>query len=268
MNRLSFITKLLSHALKNPKSGKHLLAAKYQSWQDSQTHSIFDYDKKQSSLEEIIDKLFPTEHFAIDELKKNTLKLQDHVDTFFTRLKKENYPSKEKPYPIDYTLDNQSGLFLYLLCKIIKPDKVLETGVAYGLSSMYILQALSENKNGTLYSIDGVFTPWQSENMIGSAIPEDLRKRWNLIIGNSSEKLCDVLSTLNTIDIFLHDSLHTHKNMMYEFTTAWQHIKTNGFLISDDISGNNAFYEFYSRLGIEPFIMPQKKNSFLGIIRK
>ena len=47
-------------------------------------------------------------------------------------------------------------------------------------------------------------------------------------------------------------------------------VKKNGFLIFDDISGNNAFYESYSRLKIEPFILPQKvnENSFLGIIKK
>ena len=67
-------------------------------------------------------------------------------------------------------------------CKITKPKIVMETGVAYGLSTMYILQALFENKKGILYSIDSVFSPWQSKEIIGSAIPSYLCKNWKLIL--------------------------------------------------------------------------------------
>ena len=57
--------------------------------------------------------------------------------------------------------------------------------------------------------------------MIGDAIPSDLRKQWKLILGSSSQKLIEVLNSLEKIDIFLHDSLHTNENMSYEFETSW-----------------------------------------------
>ncbi|MEM3008138.1 MAG: class I SAM-dependent methyltransferase [Candidatus Nitrosotenuis sp.] len=268
MNKLSFFTRLLAYSLVNPKVGKQLLVAKYQSWQDSHMQSLLNYKQKDSSLEDIIKRLFPHENISITELKKNTAILQNHINDFFNSLKNENYPSKKKPYPLDYALDDRSGLFLYILCKITKPDKVLETGVAYGLSSMYVLQALSENNKGMLYSIDGIFTPWQSKETIGKAIPSHLRERWKLIIGVSSEKLNETLSSIGTVDIFFHDSLHTYKNMMFEFDTTWPFIRKNGFLVSDDISSNNAFYEFHSKLQIEPLILSQKENTFLGILKK
>ena len=150
-----------------------------------------------------------------------------------------------------------------MLCKTIKPEKIVETGVAYGLSSMYILQALKENNKGTLYSIDSVFSPWQSKETIGAAIPNELRDRWKFIFGSSSEKLKNILSDLNQIDIFFHDSLHTYKNMIFEFETSWPFITTNGFLISDDIGDNNAFYDFITKVKKSPFILSQKENSFL-----
>jgi len=266
MNKLSILVKLLAYALANPKVGRQMFAAKYQSWQDSK-HSVFNYAEK-SELGQIIKDLFPDFQYSIDEFSENTNKLQNHSDKFFDQLKDEHYPSKKKPYPLDYTLDNQNGLFLYILCKIIKPEKVVETGVAYGLSSMYILQALFENKKGVLYSIDSIFSPWESKEMIGSAIPKYLRHNWNFILGSSSEKLEEILSSLNSVDIFFHDSMHTYKNMIFEFDTAWSYIAKNGFLLSDDISSNNAFYDFYSKITVNPFILYRNDKSLLGILKK
>ena len=96
----------------------------------------------------------------------------------------------------------------------MKPKIIVETGVAYGKSSSYILKALKDNGFGKLYSIDFTFRPWETKEMIGSAIPEELKENWNFNFGPSSKKLKKVLLELNTIDIFLHDSLHTFKNMM------------------------------------------------------
>lgn len=267
MNKLSFLANLLAYVLTNPKAGRQILDAKYQSRQDSK-RPVFNYAEKKMQLDDVIKVLFPESQHMIKDFSKNTAEIQIHINNFFDKLKNETYPSKKKPYPLEYTLNNKSGLFLYILCKIIKPEKVVETGVAYGLSSMYILQALFENKKGTLYSIDSVFTPWQSKEMIGSAIPSYLHKNWKLILGSSSEKLKETLSTLGSLDIFFHDSLHTYKNMTFEFETAWPFVIKNGFLISDDISGNNAFCDFYSKINVTPFVLPQDEKSFLGILKK
>ena len=226
---------------------------------------MVNYAEKTLQIDEIIKVLFPDHAYSLEDFRKSTDKLQNHTNDFFNKLKNETYPSKKKPYPLEYTLDNKSGLFLYILCKIIKPNKVVETGVAYGLSSMYILQALFENKKGTLYSIDSVFSPWQSKEMIGSAIPSYLCENWKLVLGPSSKKLKETLSSL---DIFFHDSLHTYKNMQFEFKMAWPFVNKGGFLISDDISGNNAFYDFCSKINLDPFIMSQNEKSFLGILKK
>jgi len=46
------------------------------------------------------------------------------------------------------------GRFLYKLVRTLHPKIVVETGVANGISSSFILKALSENSSGRLYSID------------------------------------------------------------------------------------------------------------------
>ena len=70
--------------------------------------------------------------------------------------------------------------------------------------------------------------------------------------------------------MFLHDSLHTYKNMLFEYNTSWPFIKKNGFLISDDVSENNAFLDFYSIVNGSPILMTSNQDNeiFLGIIRK
>src|SRR3989338_4343289 len=268
MNKLSFLTRFLFYVMSNPKKGKQMFDTKYQNWKDAKTNTVFKYEAIKSNLDQIIKILFPETNLSITEINKNTEQLQNHINNFFDTLKSEKYPSKKKPYPTEYTLDNKSGLFLYALCKLTQPEKIVETGVAYGLISMYILQALHENKKGTLYSIDSVFSPWQSKEMIGAAIPSHLRERWKLNSGSSSEKLSGILSSLKSVDVFFHDSLHTYKNMTFEFETSWPFINKNGFLISDDIGDNNAFHEFSTKTKLEPLILQQKENSFLGIIKK
>lgn len=272
MNKLSFYFSIIKFVLSNPEAGKNLLYYKYQTLLDDfkKGNSIYAYENKKSEFNEILNSILPDSDCSIKNFHDSIKDLQIHTKIFLERLENEKYPSKSKPYPIEYTLDNQSGEFLYILCKLLKPENVVETGVAYGLSSMYILQALHENKKGTLYSIDSVFSPWQSKEMIGAAIPDYLRKNWKIILGSSSKQLKNLLNSLKSIDIFFHDSLHTSKNMTFEFETSWPFIRNKGFLISDDISFNNAFYEFYTKLKLEPKILPQKTNSglFLGILQK
>lgn len=69
----------------------------------------------------------------------------------------------------------------------------------------------------------------------GWIIPNNLRKRHNLIIGNSKTELPKLLKKNNQIELFFHDSLHTYNFMMSECRESWPHISNGGVLISDDI---------------------------------
>ena len=44
--------------------------------------------------------------------------------------------------------------------------------------------------------------------------------------------------------MFLHDSLHTTRNMTFEFQAAWQKMNAGGVLLSDDIHMSKAFERF------------------------
>ena len=146
---------------------------------------------------------------------------------------------------------------LYFLVRLIKPEIMIETGVHRGVSSLFILQAMHENDKGVLYSIDLPQAEYEQDNLdttksvlptekIGVCITANLRKRWNLILGDSRKELPKLLGNLSAIDIFLHDSKHTHDHMKWEYETAWPHIKNSGVLISDDINWSKGAFENFA----------------------
>ncbi len=92
-----------------------------------------------------------------------------------------------------------------------------------------------------LYSID---LPSWGGSQSGWLIPDYLRHRWQLITGSSSDTLSPLLERLGKIDIFLHDSDHSYRNMMGEFRAAWAHMETGVVLLAHNIDMSDAFPDF------------------------
>jgi predicted O-methyltransferase YrrM len=137
--------------------------------------------------------------------------------------------------------DSLFARLCYLACRLTGPDVVVETGVAYGVSSAYILRALVENGRGTLHSIDLPPLRRDYRRFWGVAVPEELRARWRLHRDSSARLLPRLLEDLGTVDLFVHDSLHTRRNMRREFETVWPRLRTGGLLLADDVERNQAF---------------------------
>jgi len=148
--------------------------------------------------------------------------------------------------------------FLYVMVRMLKAEIVVETGVAAGISSALILQALEDNNRGKLYSIDFPnyalidASPIPEGKQPGFVVPPSLKGRWSLRLGKSRDLLPNLLAEIGKTDIFLHDSEHTYDNMMFEYTTAWDYLPQNGLLLSHDISWNNAFRDFARKVKRKP----------------
>jgi hypothetical protein len=145
---------------------------------------------------------------------------------------------------------------LYCLCRIFKPAFVVETGVASGGSSYVILSALEKNGKGHLYSIDLPPGQWTNKGYAkidtvalpenktpGWIVPEKLRHRWTLRLGDAKEELPRLLAELKEIDMFYHDAEHTYEAMCREYSQAWAYLRVPGILCSDDVNWNEAFPE-------------------------
>lgn len=145
------------------------------------------------------------------------------------------------------SLSKMFGRTLYSIVLTVKPELVIETGVACGISSSYILSALHENKKGKLISID-------VESRAGEIVDNKLRRLWKLHI-DKSQNVLPTLGFDRKIDMFFHDSDHSYKNMMWEFEWIYPRLSEGGIIISDDISFNNSIFDFAERNNEEVFFI-------------
>jgi hypothetical protein len=131
----------------------------------------------------------------------------------------------------------------YLICRALKPSIVLETGVAYGLTTAVVLKALDVNGTGLLHSVDLPPLGSEADQFVGRLIPQQLRHRWRLHRGASRRVLPSLLPQLGQVDIFVHDSLHTLRNMRHEFRSVMGYLSQPGVVIADDVDRNPAFLQ-------------------------
>lgn len=163
------------------------------------------------------------------------VEIREHIASSRARL---NRPASAAMHDADAGLPD----FCYVICRALRPRVVVETGVGSGVTTAFILQALAANGEGHLWSID--LPPIGAEEYAGSFVPQHLRSRWTLLRGRSRHLLPRLLRDLPAPDLFLHDSLHTTRNMTFEFRTAWPKMASGGVLVSDDIPMSKAFARF------------------------
>jgi Methyltransferase domain len=146
--------------------------------------------------------------------------------------------------------DGDPGLLraVWHLVRHLRPANVVETGVARGFTTRFILEGLERNGAGHLSSIDAppVLKPELAEQ-VGAAVPDRLRHRWSYIRGSSAQRLPALLRQLGEIDLFVHDSRHTERNVTFEMDQAWSALRPGGILVIDDIDLNRAFTSFIER---------------------
>ncbi len=128
------------------------------------------------------------------------------------------------------------------------PEVVIETGVAHGVTSRIILEALNENDAGQLWSID---LPHPLDHTLhaqtGVAVTDDCRPRWTYLEGASKQLLPSLVPELGHVDMFIHDSLHTAKNTLFEMEQAASAMRPGGVMLVDDIKSHLGFAIFTKR---------------------
>ena len=166
---------------------------------------------------------------------------------------------KENPHKFGGGGDQE---LLYNICRKNNIVKILETGVANGWSTLSILLAIRKDNRKKLTSIDLPYPYKNSQSYIGSAIPEILKNQnWNLILGIDY----DILKKLNNNKLKF-DLVH-YFSKIKSFGVIWSLLNKNGFLISDDVSDNNAFIDFAKNIKTKYYIY-KFESKYIGIIQK
>lgn len=137
-----------------------------------------------------------------------------------------------------YKFDGGENLcvFLYAWIMTAKPKIVVETGVASGITTNVIMEALGK-VGGQLYSID--INP-KSKDVYRGGHP------WNFVLLKSprGKSLNKFVQKIQPIDLWIHDSDHSYKWQKFEYEVAKKSLTKKGLLVSDDIDTSSAFGEF------------------------
>jgi hypothetical protein len=144
-----------------------------------------------------------------------------------------------------FYIEIEAPLELYALTRLLRPRHVVEVGVSSGVSSAYFLKALDRNGSGTLHSADlpekqrpghpprygswslppGRYTGW--------AVPDFLKKRWDLRIGDKAEVLPLLAEELDRIDLFLYDVPHSDPGAYREFRAVDRRFRRGSVALVD-----------------------------------
>jgi predicted O-methyltransferase YrrM len=141
--------------------------------------------------------------------------------------------------------DRRLGRLAWCLARHLRPRRVVETGVARGLTTRTLLEGLRRNGGaGRLWSIDlPPFVEGRARET-AVAVPPGLRDRWTLLSGSSRKHLPGLLRGLGRIDLFVHDSSHTARNVRFELEQVWPALTPGGAVLIDDVEKNAATGEF------------------------
>jgi predicted O-methyltransferase YrrM len=135
---------------------------------------------------------------------------------------------------------------LYALTRWLRPTIVVESGGFIGMSSAFILKALADEKLAAakLYSIE-----LSEDCEQGALIPDELRSvsAGFVPIRGRIEALLKRDQLPPSIDMFLHDSSHSYRHMLWEFRQFWPRLRDGGLLVSHDVQMNAAFPEFIAK---------------------
>jgi len=154
---------------------------------------------------------------------------------------------------------------VWCLARHLRPRKVVETGVARGVTTRFLLEALERNGSGRLWSID--LPPLLERGLrseTAAAVPERCRGNWTYLEGSSRRRLPRLLADLGGIDLFVHDSIHTERNLRFELDLAMGAMGRHGALVSDDVHMNAGFRAY---VGSTTLVCPSDDGAGLfGIV--
>ena len=131
-------------------------------------------------------------------------------------------------------IPRDQGDFLYSLIRGIKPLSTLEIGMAYGVSSLFIAEALRENGMGTHTAID----PFQNSEWGGVAIKglkdAGLNTLVTLIERSSHQALPELETKGFRAQFIFVDGSHLHDHVMVDFVCCDRLLDVGGLIVFDD----------------------------------
>ncbi len=174
--------------------------------------------------------------------------------------------AKLKQKNLNYKMGGMAHLnLIYNLIKFYKPKKILETGVAFGWSTLVFI--LSKTKNSELISIDLSYPTKSSEKYVAKALPYNFKNKFKLMMGIDQDYLSLFKDKKKKFDFIHYDSDKSYDGRKKNYKLIWEILNKNGCFVSDDIADNFAFYQFVNSKKLKYYVL-DFNNKFIGIVFK
>lgn len=155
---------------------------------------------------------------------------------------------------------------IFYACEFTNAQHMIETGVAYGWSSLASLLSLSK-RNGTLYSSDMPYLAQDGDKYVGCVVPEDLKNSWRLYRFADKESLPKIFGENKLFDVVHYDSDKSYNGRMWAYEELYNHLRKGGVFISDDIGDNSAYQDFCEKMNITTTVV-EYEGKYIGVFIK
>lgn len=197
-----------------------------------------------------------------------TLNIKENSEDFYKNYKDVLAESEKETEKCPHKLGGAANLpLLYQITESIQAKKVIETGVAYGWSSLSILLSISKRNDSKLWSIDLPYVSFDNSKWVGCAVPSFLNSYWKLMRYADRDGLPKAISEAKSVDLVHYDSDKTIEGRLFAYPLIWETLREGGILISDDIGDNMAFAYFCKKTNKKPIII-KDSNKYQGILIK
>lgn len=171
------------------------------------------------------------------------------------------------PIEVRYGPSPQLMRVVNVVTRLLRPDVVVETGVAKGFTTASTLEALDRNGHGQMYSVELPSLYVGYTRQVGEVIPDRLRGRWRLELGPSALAMPRIGKRVSSIDLFVHDSGANYDNQKTEFRIALAHMSPGGVIVSDMLN-SDAFAEIAGSVACRWAVIEQTKAFPIGLLCK
>jgi predicted O-methyltransferase YrrM len=127
----------------------------------------------------------------------------------------------------------KKGRLLSSIVRLCRSERCLELGTAYGMSSMFILEALKDNEGmGHLATLEASEPQYSLSSQV-------LKSRYGDVVschfGTTQERLAPIVKSMNGIDFLFHDAGHSREDYIRDFSAACEGLIPGAVVLIDDI---------------------------------
>ena len=191
----------------------------------------------------------------------------------FTKGVKEIYPSdfmeaEERASHVPVRMGGPANLdLLYCVAEHAQAKNVIETGVAFGWSSLALLLSLQKRVGSMLISTDMPYPNRDNDEYVGCVVPEHLKQYWTILNYADRQAIPKAIKKIGSVDMCHYDSDKNYFSRMWAYPRLWKALRSGGIFLSDDIGDNLAFCDFAKDVNSDPLII-QTETNYVGVLLK